>query len=251
MVQKNAKFFWTGLAKPKDGKFKKENNTIEMKVMPQTHVWRSTESDGKTHNSPFYFRKMSGDFECTVKVTGKTKMLSWLDQCGILVQEKRGIYAKCSLEYHQQPGQSDVYKHYVSAYVHKADIGLTESKTPYPGQWASGDKNYSYEILESGQQKDLWLRMSRLQGFVEALYSFDGENWNELKAAKFSESETLSVGVFAASPGPENAGFKAYFSDFEITDENYDDDDEEEDDNPADENPIKPAEEPDLEAKEN
>ena len=255
MSDKKVKFFWTSLAKPKDGKVKSDTNTIEIKVTPQTHVWRKTESDGSTHNSPFYFRKMTGDFECTVKVTGKTKMLTWLDQCGILVQEKRGIYTKCALEYHQPPGESNVLKYYVASYVHNEDIGLEESITPYPGQWAAGDKNYNYEMLESGQQKDLWLKISRLEGFIEAQYSFDGEDWKDLKAAKFSEAETLSVGVFAASPGADDAGFKAVLSDLKIAEEEYGSDDDDDEGEEGEEEAVEkegstpPAEEPTEEEK--
>jgi len=226
MTDKKGKFFWTNLGKPKDGKV--SDGKIEIKTSGQTHVFRRKLEERIAANAPFYFRKVKGDFECTVKVlVPKTKMKTWLDQCGILVQEKRGIYAKVALEYQKPPShQEDDLKYYVAAYVHDADTMKHESegKTPYPGQYSAGDKNYNYELLEGGQQLEdaLWLRLSRLSGWVEAEYSFNGEDWKQLKAARFSEAEQFSVGLFSSSPGADNIGFKAVFTDFLIDQEYVD-----------------------------
>ena len=40
--------------------------------------------------APFYFRKVTGDFTATVKVSATLEY--WLDAVGLLVQEKRGVY---------------------------------------------------------------------------------------------------------------------------------------------------------------
>jgi len=232
MADKKIKWFWTNLNKPKDGKVK--DGKIEIKVGGQTHVFKKDAEDDKvTANAPFYFRKVTGDFECTVKITSKTKMDCWLDQCGIMFQEKRGIYAKLALEF-QKPPREENNKYYVAAYVHSADTleKEVESKTPYPGQSSTGDKNYAYVQLEDDQEKNLWLRMSRLAGFIEAEYSFvggaDESNWTQLKAQRFSDAEQFSVGLFASSPLADHDGFKAVLSDFDIEATIYVDDDDEE-----------------------
>ena len=239
MSAPKGKFFWTNLAKPKDGKLK-DDGKIEIKTSGQTHVYRKTSDDAKVQaNSPYYFRKMKGDFECTVKIAPKCKLDTWLDQVGILVQEKRGIYAKIGLEY-QKPPREDDLQHYVAAYIHNQETleHEKEATTPYPGQFSKGDKNYACEKLQEGQHKELWLRLSRLEGFVDAEYSLDGEEWKELKAGKFSSTEQLSVGVFSSSPGGGNVGFKAVLSDFTIEQTEYceDDDDDSDGEEPSLEN---------------
>jgi len=215
MAEKKAvKYFWTHLNSRKDGKEK--DGVIKLKVPSQTHIWRHTEEDGSVNNSPFYFRKITGDFECTVKISAK--MQTWLDQCGILLQEKRGIYTKVSLEYHEPPTESGVLRHYACCYVHPEEWQFERSLNPYPGQFHRGDPKYSYEQLEKGTNK-LWLKLSRLEGYIEANYSLDGEDWKELKAAKFSDAETLSIGLFGASPGGDQLGFKCSFENFEVVED--------------------------------
>lgn len=212
--KKPAKFFWTHLASRKDGKEK--DGVIKLKVPSQTHVWRHTDEDGSVNNSPYYFRKVTGDFECTVKVTAK--MQTWLDQAGILLQEKRGIYTKVSLEYHEPPSDSGSLRNYACCYVHPEEWQFERSLSPYPGQFHRGDPKYSYEQLEKGCHK-IWLKLSRLEGYIEANYSLDGEDWKELKAAKFSDAETLSIGIFGASPGGDQIGFKSAFENFEVVED--------------------------------
>lgn len=227
--KKPAKFFWTHLASRKDGKEK--DGVIKLKVPSQTHVWRHTDEDGSVNNSPYYFRKVTGDFECTVKVTAK--MQTWLDQAGILLQEKRGIYTKVSLEYHEPPSENGTLRNYACCYVHPEEWQFERSLSPYPGQFHRGDPKYSYEQLEKGCHK-IWLKLSRLEGYIEANYSLDGEDWKELKAAKFSDAETLSIGIFGASPGGDQIGFKSSFEHFEvvededISDSEFDEDEDEE-----------------------
>lgn len=224
--KKPVKFFWTHLASRKDGKEK--DGVIKLKVPSQTHVWRHTDEDGSVNNSPFYFRKIAGDFECTVKVTAK--MQTWLDQCGILLQEKRGIYTKVSLEYHEPPAESGSLRHYACCYVHPEEWQFERSLSPYPGQFHRGDPKYSYEQLEKGTSK-IFLKLSRLEGYIEANYSLDGEDWKELKAAKFSDAENLSIGIFGASPGGDQLGFKCSFENFEVVeDEDLSDSDEDDED---------------------
>lgn len=242
-VKKPVKYFWTSLPSRKDGKEK--DGVIKLKVPSQTHIWRHTEDDGSTNNSPYYFRKVTGDFEATVKITAK--MQTWLDQCGILLQEKRGIYTKVSLEYHEPPADSGNLRHYAACYVHPEEWQFERSLNPYPGQFHRGDPKYSYELLEKGT-KTVWLKLSRLEGYIEANYSLDGEEWQELKAAKFSDAETLSIGLFGASPGGDQLGFKCSFDGFEVVeDEDLSDSEEEEEDmsEPAEseEEPEPPVEE--------
>lgn len=221
--KKPIKYFWTHLNSRKDGKEK--DGVVKLKVPSQTHVWRHTEEDGSVNNSPFYFRKITGDFECTVKISAK--MQTWLDQCGILLQEKRGIYTKVALEYHEPPKENGSLRHYAACYVHPEEWQFERSLNPYPGQFHRGDPKYSYELLDKGTNK-IWLKLSRLEGYVEANYSLDGEEWKELKAAKFSDAETLSIGLFGASPGGDQLGFKCSFEHFEVVeDEDLSDSDEE------------------------
>ncbi|CAB9499230.1 Protein of unknown function (DUF1349) [Seminavis robusta] len=225
--KKPVKFFWTHLSSRKDGKEK--DGVIKLKVPSQTHVWRHTEEDGSVNNSPFYFRKIAGDFEATVKVTAK--MQTWLDQCGLLLQEKRGIYTKVALEYHEPPdGGESGLRHFACCYVHPEEWQFERSLSPYPGQFHRGDPKYSHAMLEGNVNK-VWLKLSRLEGYIEANYSLDGEDWQELKAAKFSDAETLSIGVFGASPGGDKLGFKCSFENFSVVeDEDISESEEEEPD---------------------
>ena len=118
---------------------------------------------------------------------------------------------------------------YACCYVHPEEWQFERSLSPYPGQFHRGDPKYSYEQLEKGCHK-IWLKLSRLEGYIEANYSLDGEDWKELKAAKFSDAETLSIGIFGASPGGDQIGFKCSFENFEVVeDEDLSDSDTEDD----------------------
>ncbi|CAB9505921.1 Protein of unknown function (DUF1349) [Seminavis robusta] len=238
--EKPVKFFWSHL--PSHKHVKEKPGVIKLKVPPKTHVWENTEEDGSSiNNSPFYFRKVRGDFEATVKVSAK--MDTWLDQCGILLEEARGIYSKVSLEYHEPPGDDDdddgALRHYACCFVHPEEFQSERSTTPYPGQFHLGDPRYSHKLVDTvsggiSSHKILWLKLARLEGYIEANYSLDGKEWHKLKAARFSEAETLRIGIFGASPGG-GEGFKCSFTNWEVVeDDDFSDADDMEEVDPKD-----------------
>jgi regulation of enolase protein 1 (concanavalin A-like superfamily) len=243
--KKPPKFYWTSLGSNKNGKVK--DNLIKLKVPEKTHVWRKADLDDKgVANAPFYFRKITGDFEATVKV--KANMKEWLDQAGLLLQEKRGVYTKVSLEYHDNPHATGNLKYHVACYVHPEDqLDMDVSKTPFPGQFKSGDKKYSHVEFDKSTNT-LWLKLNRLSGFIEASYSLDGDEWIELKASRFTEADTLSIGIFGASGSADGEGFKCTFEDLVIEEDDDDDEDEDDDDNDDDEEEEEEKDEEEEEA---
>lgn len=214
------KFYWTNLHKNKDGKEK--DGQIKVKAAPQTHVWILHDGEGKgQNNAPYYFRKVTGDFEASVKLT--SKMEHWLDQAGLLVREKMNVYTKVGLEFHDDPVKEGNPDYYAAAYTLTAKDGkeMYDQTTPYPGQYKN-DKKYDFAKLDVDKEKKvtIWLKISRKAKEMFASYSMDGEEWKDLKPIKnkLSGAKTLSVGVFAASGTGENNpdGIKVTFEDLKI-----------------------------------
>jgi len=248
--KKKTKFYFTNLAKNKDGKAK--DGKITLKAEDGTHVWTKVADEGKgTANAPFYFRKVTGDFEAKVKVTATCK--NWLDMCGILLQEKLGAYTKVALEYHDDPaagpdGQpKGDHKYYAACYVHpKSLLGNYDNSTPYPGQYMRPDKKYDFVVLDKEKEEKvkIWLKVSKMGKFIDASYSMDGEDWTVLRQSEFTKAKTLSVGVFCASGSGGTDGCKATFEELSIEE---DEDWEEGDDEESEEEEAGPVEDDDLE----
>jgi len=223
----------------KDGKLK--DNQIKLKATGQTHVYVKHEDEGGAQaNSPFYFRKVTGDFKATVKVT--SRMNYWLDQAGLLIRAKKmGLYTKVGLEYHDDPNAEGNFNYYAAAYVHrKNQLKLHNNPTPYPGQWKSKDLKYDYVKLEKDPKEkvDIWFKVSRLDNFIETEYSLDSKEWIPLRQSKFTKEKTLSVGVFAASGLGESEGVKVTFEDLSIEEDSDWEDDGDEDDTDDEEGSI-------------
>lgn len=215
-VKKKTKMYFTNLHSNKDGKDK--DGEIKMKAQGQTHVWLKEDEDATpVASAPFYFRKVTGDFTATVKV--KSKMEYWLDAAGLLVQEKRGVYTKVALEYHDDPQKVGNPNYFAAAYVHpKEELEMYKNVTPYPKQFKRKDKKYDYVQLENDPQSKvaMWLKVTKKGKEMLAYYSMDGTEWVELKKSKFTYAKTLSVGVFCASGSGESKGLKATFENLKI-----------------------------------
>jgi len=209
-AKKKLKFYWTNLNKTKDGKAK--DGKITVKAEGATQVWLKRDDEKGRGNAPYHFRKVKGDFTASVKLT--CKMDVWLDQAGILLQEKPGIYTKCALSYHDDPSKVGNHHYFAEAYVHQAkELEMYDNTTPYPKQMKRPDKKYDFVQLETDPKEKgkLWLKVTRKAMQVICEYSLDGSEWHVLRTSEFSRAHTLSVGIFAASGDGESKGIKATF----------------------------------------
>lgn len=162
------------------------NHQVLLTTNPKTDFWRKTHYGFIRDNGHFYYQTMTGDFTAEVKVTGQYQVL--YDQAGLMVREDETTWLKCGIEYVE-----DVQN--VSAVVTRdfSDWSVIPLLQPPPS---------------------LWLRVQRRAEAIEIQYSLDGEHYQMLRLAYLTRTETVQVGLMAASPQGE--GCEILFEDFKL-----------------------------------
>ncbi|WP_209329602.1 DUF1349 domain-containing protein [Lunatimonas salinarum] len=170
---------------PKHWKITGENFTLQ--TDPKTDFWRKTHYGFIRDNGHFFFTELFGKFEIKVKITGEYKDL--YDQAGIMIRQDESHWLKTGIEYvHGQQQVSAVVTRDYSDW----------SVSPY-----------------AGNPPHIWLKLFRENEFVEIHFSSDDIHYDLLRIAYMPPSDSLMVGLMAASPDGE--GFAVDFSHLEIT----------------------------------
>lgn len=162
-------------------------NSLHLTTGAQTDFWRETHYGFIRDNGHFYFATVTGDFTVGVKITGQYRVL--YDQAGIMVRENETTWLKCGIEFVE-----DIQN--VSAVV---------------------TRNYSdWSVVPLLQPPiSLWLKVQRRAETIEIQYSLDGKQYQLLRLAYLTPTETLQVGLMAASPQGE--GCEITFEEFKLT----------------------------------
>jgi len=183
---------------PKRCKHKDDGNgNVQMNIPSKTDLWRRDGHGYVKENAPYYFRKVKGDFQVSVKVSGN--FLNLFDQAGILIRQNRETYMKCGVE---------IFKKNRQLLCH-ASTTVTKKFSDWSTVPLNGDKNNSY-----------WFVVRRIGNCVEAYSSIDGVKYNQIRLALLFDKEKLSVGMYGASP--QGSGLKVNFEHFNIQQDEID-----------------------------
>jgi len=181
---------------PKRCKHKDDGNgNVQMSIPSKTDLWRRDVKNGYVkENAPYYFRKVKGDFQVSVKVNGNFSSL--FDQAGILIRQNRETYLKCGVEIFTKNRQLLCH----------ASTTVTKKFSDWSTVPLAGDKTSSY-----------WFVVRRIGNCVESYSSSDGVKYNQIRLALLFDQEKISVGMYGASP--QGSGLKVKFEHFNIQQE--------------------------------
>ncbi|TAJ03430.1 DUF1349 domain-containing protein [Marinilabiliaceae bacterium JC017] len=157
-----------------------------MDVTPQTDYWRITHYGFTVDDGPFCYSQRGGEFEVTVKITGKYK--TRFDQMGLMLRIDEENWIKTGVEY-------------------------VDGKYNYSTVATNGHSSWSVITLE-GKPESVWIKAKRRIDAVEIYYSLDGVKYQMSNLVYFPEKRKAMVGMMAASP--DGDGFKAIFENFKI-----------------------------------
>lgn len=162
-------------------------NGLYLTTGARTDFWRKTHYGFIRDNGHFYYAMVTGDFTVEVKITGQYRVL--YDQAGIMVRENESVWLKCGIEFVE--GIQNV-----SAVVTRdfSDWSVVPLLQP---------------------PVSIWLRVQRRAEAIDIQYSLDGKQYQMLRLAHLTQSDTVQVGLMAASPQGEGCEIK--FEDFRIT----------------------------------
>ncbi len=161
-------------------------NGLHLTTGAQTDFWRKTHYGFIRDNGHFYYQTVQGDFTVNVKITGQYRVL--YDQAGVMVRENEMTWLKCGIEFVEDiQNVSAVVTHDFS------DWSVVPILQPPPS---------------------LWFRVQRRAAAIEIQYSLNGEDYQMLRLAHLTQTETIQVGLMAASP--QGAGCEILFEDFKI-----------------------------------
>ena len=159
---------------------------LTVTVDPGTDYWRITHYGFIRDSGPFYFKEQAGNFEATVKVSGKYNEL--FHQAGLMVRIDNKNWIKTGIEY--VDGVQNV-----SAVV-----------TRNVSDWSVVPRNDS--------PPSIWLKLLRKGDYVQIEYSFDNKAFKMLRLAYFPPNVKAQIGLVAAAPGKKS--FPVTFENFVV-----------------------------------
>ncbi len=159
---------------------------VQLTTGAQTDFWRKTHYGFIRDNGHFYYQTVTGDFTATVKITGQYQVL--YDQAGLMVRENEMTWLKCGIEFVESVQN-------VSAVVTRDFSDWSVVPLLHP-------------------PASLWLRLHRRAEAIEIQYSLDGTRYQLLRLTHLTHTNTLDVGIMAASP--QGDGCKINFSELTI-----------------------------------
>lgn len=167
--------------------WEEKDNLLKITSGFKTDFWRKTHYGFIRDTGHFRYQTIVGNFQATVKIVGKYQML--YDQAGLMIREDEKTWLKCGIEFLNG-------KQYASTVV---------------------TKDYSdWSIVSLPENPEsLWLKLDRKDGTIETSYSLNGEQYNMMRLAYLTETDTVQIGLMSASP--EREGFEVIFSDFKIS----------------------------------
>lgn len=175
--------------KPED--FSICNNKITIITTPYTDLWQKTYYNFINDNAPVLQTETDEKFfTFTIKTAFNSSKR--FDQCGIAVYLDSENWIKASIEH-----ENEKFQH----------LGSVVTNNGY-SDWAT--------IEISADIKEIWYRLSRRENDFKIEYSFNGENYNQMRICHLFKAEAkISFGIYACSP--EKSSFKAEFTEMKIT----------------------------------
>lgn len=163
-----------------------KNGNLTMQVTPQSDYWRITHYGFTVDDGPFYYTTRGGEFEVSVKITGKYK--TRFDQMGLMLRIDEEHWIKTGIEY-----VDGVYNY----------------------STVTTDVHSSWSVVELDKKPEsLWIKAIRRKDAVEIFFSFDGKKYTMSNVAYLADKKPVMVGMMAASP--DGDGFDALFEEFSV-----------------------------------
>lgn len=190
MTKLNLKQFkWT--RQPKS--FKLTDDKLELVTQAHTDLWQRTYYHFSNDNAPlFQFETEEQYFSFIVK-TDFVESHHRFDQCGIVMYLDSENWLKGSIEY-----ENEQFQH----------LGSVVTNHGY-SDWAT--------TVIHATVKSMWYRLSRRGNDFRIDSSMDGVTFDQMRICHIQDaSHNVSIGVYACSP--EESSFKAQFSQFQLTD---------------------------------
>lgn len=163
------------------------DNSLEMDVTPNTDYWRISHYGFTVDDAPFYYAEYGGEFEAKVKITGEYKVR--FDQAGLMIRIDHENYIKTGIEFVD------------------GKFNLSTVVTHKTSDWSVISLEHPIEAI--------WIKAVRRLDAVEIFYSFDDIEYHMMRNAWMEANRPLKIGMYGASP--DGNGFKARFSNFEVT----------------------------------
>lgn len=159
---------------------------LVMQVTPQSDYWRITHYGFTVDDGPFYYTTRGGEFEVSVKITGKYK--TRFDQMGLMLRIDQKHWIKTGIEY-------------------------VDGNYNFSTVVTDDHSSWSVVVLKE-KPKSVWIKAQRRKDAIEIYYSLDGKNYQMSNLAYLANNIPVKVGMMAASP--DGDGFTAIFEEFKV-----------------------------------
>ncbi len=175
---------WTELEWLNAPNWQVDGETLVVTTDAHTDFWRETHYGFVRDSGHFLHAAVPGEFTAQVRVEGAYRSL--YDQAGLMVRADEAHWVKTGVEFvgHQQ----------LSAVVTQ----------PYS----------DWNVRPVGTPAWVEIRMTRRGNALSVQTRLPGEDWQLLRLTFWPPDLSVSVGIYACSPG--DAGFEVYFSDFSV-----------------------------------
>lgn len=152
------------------------SSQLVLKTDQETDYWQKTHYGFEADNGHFLYMNTDKNFRMTTKV--KAFPRSKYDHAGLMVRFSKDVWVKTSLEY-------------ITNTLSKMGAVVTNR----------GYSDWSTQYMES-KEIDLYFRISRIAQNCYVDFSWDGEEWMQIRIAHLDipGDSTISAGLFACSP---------------------------------------------------
>ena len=152
------------------------NSKLVLETDPETDFWQKTHYGFENDNGHFLYTKTDKNFRMTTKV--KALPNSKYDHAGLMIRHSKNTWVKTSLEY-------------ITTSLSKLGAVVTNQ----------GYSDWSTQYVKD-KEIDLYFRISRIASNCYIDFSWDGEEWMQMRIAHLDipDDAPISAGLFACSP---------------------------------------------------
>lgn len=152
------------------------SSQLVLETDEETDFWQKTHYGFENDNGHFLYIKTNKNFRMTTKV--KAMPNSKYDHAGLMIRHSKNTWVKSSLEY-------------ITPNLSKLGAVVTNR----------GYSDWSTQYVKD-KEIDLYLRLSRINQNCYVDFSWDGEEWMQMRIAHLDlpDVSPIAAGLFACSP---------------------------------------------------
>ncbi|MFB1099162.1 DUF1349 domain-containing protein [Terribacillus sp. JSM ZJ617] len=152
------------------------SSQLVLETDEETDFWQKTHYGFENDNGHFLYIKTNKNFRMTTKV--KAMPNSKYDHAGLMIRHSKNTWVKSSLEY-------------ITPNLSKLGAVVTNR----------GYSDWSTQYVKD-KEIDLYLRLSRINQNCYVDFSWDGEEWMQMRIAHLDlpDDSPIAAGLFACSP---------------------------------------------------